>query len=198
MRKTGQPVAKARVTARGFAVGSGKTTSGANGRFSLWLPSPATNHGDKRYQLTVSARGFFAWSQTATLGSGAVSATLAPDFGRLQGSVVTSRGKPAIGVPIRITSRATGNSVRLASSRRRNLPYDSPAADIHVDRSIHRYRRIRSGEPRVLDIAPGTGARISVRLPRSRGAVNGWPLPTRQSPAFTLRVPHSIARYGGM
>ena len=132
----GRPVSSARVRIVGLATGSrSAATTNSSGSFSAIVGAAPANHGDDRYLVTVSARGYFPSTTTVRVQQShfsTIGVHLSPDAGRLYGTVLSPVSAPASDAAIRLVSEATGAVARTRAGRDGSFSLATPPSHIQA------------------------------------------------------------------
>jgi hypothetical protein len=166
----GRPVSSARVRVVGLATGSDETsTTNSSGYFSTDVKAAPTNHGDDRYLVTVSARGYFPSTTTVRVQQShfsTIGVHLSPDAGRLYGTVLSPVSAPASDAAIRLVSEATGAVARTRAGRDGSFSLATPPLPYPSSTDRYEIRTTSGGLSRdaIVSLPPSTSDRIVVHL----------------------------------
>jgi hypothetical protein len=165
-----RPISDARIRVVGLATGSDKTsTTNSSGYFSTDVKAAPTNHGDDRYVVTASARGYFVRTITVGVHQSHLSAIrlhLSPDSGHLDGMVLSSVGAPASQAAIRLVSEATGAAVRARVGSDGTFALAAPPLPYPNSTDRYEIRTTSGGLSRdaIVSLPSGKSERIVVHL----------------------------------
>lgn len=157
-----RPIEGASVRVVGLATGAvARSTTSGTGAFGVSIAAPPRNHGDDRYEVRVTARGFFAFGQIVPVVSAhtMLHLTMSPDAGMLRGVIRSSQSASIAASWVRVTSEATGASTFVRSDRFGRFALTAPALPWSSATNQYQLRvRTLTGPPatELLTIAPGT------------------------------------------
>lgn len=154
-----------------------ETQTKSVGAFRLSLPAPPPNHGDDRYQVAVTAAGFFPVTTIVATRSAAtrIHLNLSPNAGSIRGIVESALRKPVVGAKVRLVSGATGAAVDGRTGASGRFSVLTPA--LPSPSATRRYDLLVSAGSRRADqmvaISPGSRAGVVIQLTRFSPATQG-------------------------